>query len=258
VSVLAIYRHGHSLREKINRIRLSLGDMLLIQGSSDRLEFLRKNPDFLIMEELSRPLYRKKKGLYTLIFLIGAVIAGGMDWAPLSVAFLSAAVLIILFRCISIEEAYEFIDWRLIILIGGMTAFGLAMEKTGAAKFLADWVIFGLEPFGVMAVMAGFSILTIILTQPMSNAAAALVILPVALQVAQSLGVNERTFAIAVMLSASISLVTPFEPSCILVYSPGKYRFIDFVKAGAGLTLILLVIILLFIPVFWPLTPSPG
>jgi len=101
--------------------------------------------------------------------------------------------------------------------------------------------------------MAGFFLLTIILTQPMSNAAAALVVLPVALRAAQSLGVNERTFAIAIMLAASVSFVTPFEPSCILVYGPGKYKFRDFIKAGLGLTVVLMALILWLIPLFWPL-----
>ena len=252
-TVLAIYRRGQSLRDKIGRIRLQLGDMLLVQGSSDRLEFLQRSFDFLILEELNPPLFRKQKGLLTLGALVGAVVLGNLGWLPLSVAFLSAAVLILLFRCLSVEEAYEFVDWRLIILIGGMTAFGVAMDKTGAAQMLADWVVSALEGFGVTAIMAGFFLLTIILTQPMSNAAAALVVLPVALRAAQSLGVNERTFAIAIMLAASVSFVTPFEPSCILVYGPGKYKFRDFIKAGLGLTLGLMALILWLIPLFWPL-----
>ena len=253
LTVLAIYRHGQSLHDKIRRIRLRLGDLLLVQGPAERLEFLRRSPNFWILEELTPMLQRKKKGLFTIGFLAAAIIVGGLGWLPLSVAFLGAAVLIILFRCITIEEAYEFIDWRLIILIGGMTAFGVAMEKTGAAELLAGWVINGLESFGVLAIMAGFFVLTILLTQPMSNAAAALVVLPVALNVAQSLGVNERTFAITIMLAASISLIAPFEPSCILVYGPGKYKFMDFVKTGLGLTLILMALVLFLIPVFWPL-----
>jgi di/tricarboxylate transporter len=87
----------------------------------------------------------------------------------------------------------------------------------------------------------------------MSNAAAALVVLPVALSAAQRLGVNERTFAIAIMLAASISFIAPFEPACILVYGPGKYKFMDFVKTGVWLTLILMLLVLVFIPIFWPL-----
>jgi di/tricarboxylate transporter len=255
LTVLAIYRHGQPLREKIGRIKLQLGDLLLIQGPAERLDFLRRNPDFWVLEEWSPPLHRQKKGLYTLAFFATAIIVGGLGWLPLSIAFLAAAVLTILARCITLEEAYQFINWRLMILIGGMTAFGIAMQKTGAAEFLARWLVAGLEPWGITALIAGFFVLTILLTQPMSNAAAALVVLPVALSAAQRLEVNERTFAIAIMLAASISFIAPFEPACILVYGPGKYKFMDFVKTGAGLTLILMLLVLFFIPIFWPLYP---
>lgn len=251
--VLAVYRHGQSLRDKIGRIRLLLGDLLLVQGSADRLEFWRRNPDFWILEEMTPPLYRRQKGLYIIAFFAGAVLISGLGWLPLSIAFLSAAVLAILFRCLTVEEAYQFIDWRLMILIGGMTAFGVAMEKTGTAEFLATWLVYVLEPLGIMAVMAGFFVLTILLTQPMSNAAAALVVLPVALNAAQHLGLNPRTFAVAIMLAASISFIAPFEPAAVLVYGPGKYKFMDFVRTGAGLTLILMLLVLFLVPIFWPL-----
>jgi di/tricarboxylate transporter len=188
-------------------------------------------------------------------FFAAAIVVGAVGWLPLSVCFLAAAVLTVLFRCISVDEAYEFIDWRLIILIGGMTAFGTAMDKTGAAAFLATWIVHLLQPFGEMVILAGFFLLTMILTQPMSNAAAALVVLPVAIETAQGLGANERTFAIAIMLAASVSFVTPFEPSCILVYGPGRYRFMDFVKIGLLLTILLMAVVLFLVPMFWPMHP---
>ncbi len=134
-----------------------------------------------------------------------------------------------------------------------MTAFGTAMEKTGAAQWLAHGVVVALSPFGVMAVLAGFFVLTILLTQPMSNAAAALVVLPVAMSAAYELGLHARTMAIAIMLAASISFIAPLEPASILVYGPGKYRFADYSKTGGGLTLILIPVVLFLIPVFWPL-----
>ena len=255
VTALAIYRHGESLREKIGRIRLRMGDLLLIQGPADRLNDLRRHHDLWILEELSPAPYAKRKGLYTVTFFVAAIIAGATGWLPLSISFLTAAVLTILSRSITIDEAYQFIDWRLIILIGGMTAFGAAMVKTGATEFLAKWIIYGLEPFGVMVILAGFFVVTVILTQPMSNAAAALVMLPVAIETAHRLGVNQRTFAIGIMLAASVSFITPFEPACILVYGPGKYRFVDFVKVGLLLTIILIVVVLFALPLFWPLHP---
>jgi di/tricarboxylate transporter len=257
ITALAIYRQGQSLIEKLGRIPLEMGDLLLIQGRSDRLDYLRRHPDLWILEELNPSLYRKSKGLYTAAFFAVAIIIGGVGWLPLSICFLAAAVLTILTRSISIEEAYEFINWKLIILIGGMTAFGAAMEKTGTAGFLAKWIVGLLEPFGLTAILGGFFVLTILLTQPMSNAAAALVVLPIAIKTAQELGANERTFAIAIMLAASISFVAPFEPACILVYGPGKYKVMDFIKTGLLLTIILILVVMFFLVMFWPLYPIP-
>jgi di/tricarboxylate transporter len=253
MTALAIYRQGQQLREKIGRIRLRMGDLLLVQGPADRLDFLRRHPDLWVLEEVSPTLFMKRKGLYTIAIFIAAIIIGATGLLPLSITFLAAAVMTILIRAITTDQAYEFIDWRLIILIGGMTAFGTAMTKTGAAEFLAKGIVYGLEPFGVMSILAGFFALTVVLTQPMSNAAAALVVLPVAIETAHRLGANPRTFAIAIMLAASVSFITPFEPSCILVYGPGKYRFRDFVKTGLMMTLILMIVALLALPVFWPL-----
>jgi di/tricarboxylate transporter len=151
------------------------------------------------------------------------------------------------------ERAYQIMDWKLLVLIGGMSAFGTAMQNSGASEFLAVNIIGLLGDFGVIYVLAGFVLLVIILTQPMSNAAAALVVLPVALEAAQILQADPRSFAIAIMMGASVSLITPFEPSCILVYGPGKYKFVDFIKVGLPLTIILVILILFFVPRFWPL-----
>lgn len=253
LTTLAIYRHGQSLRDGVGDVLLRVGDVLLVQGPDDRMEAIARHPGFSMLDEVAAPLYHPRKGLFTVAIFGAAIVAGGFEWMPLSIAFLAAAVLAVLARVLSIEKAYEFIDWRLLVLIGGMTAFGTAMENTGAAKYLADLIVGVFQPFGIGAILAGFFVLTIILTQPMSNAAAALVVLPVAVQTAQRLGADERTFAIGIMLAASVSFITPFEPSCILVYGPGKYRFFDFVKVGIGLTAVLLVTVLLLLPVFWNL-----
>jgi di/tricarboxylate transporter len=127
------------------------------------------------------------------------------------------------------------------------------MKSSGAAVMVADAITTLLQPWGVFAVFAGFCVLSILLTQPMSNAAAALVVLPVAMQAATTMGASARSFAIGVMLSASVSVLTPFEPSCILVYGPGKYRFSDFLKVGGGLSVLALAVILIMVPFFWPL-----
>jgi len=251
--VIAVSRRGETIRSKIGEVKLKLGDILLVQGTRDRLNFARTNQHMALLEEFAPVMFKKQKGIITITCFVAAIILGSFNILPLSISFLAAAVISILLKCITTEKAYEAIDWRLLILIGGMTAFGTAMENSGAAKYLATGIVDLLSPFGKMGILAGFIFLTVFLTQPMSNAAAALVIVPVAIQTATTLHSDPRTFAIAVMLAASVSLVTPFEPSCILVYGPGKYKFSDFMKIGSGLTFILMLIILFMMPVFWPM-----
>jgi di/tricarboxylate transporter len=251
--VIAISRHGESLRSKIGSIKMQLGDLLLVQGSSQRLNQLRSSQNVAVLDEFEPILFKKRKGIIAISCFVVAILLGTLKVLPLSIAFLLAAILSILFRCISTDKAYAAIDFRLLILIGGMTAFGTAMENSGAADFLAHGIVDLLGSVGKLAVLAGFVILTVLLTQPMSNAAAALVVVPVALRAAAEMGADPRAFAIAIMLAASVSLVTPFEPACIIVYSPGKYRFWDFIRIGSPLTLLLVAVILLLVPVFWPM-----
>ncbi|MBK6770016.1 MAG: SLC13 family permease [Ardenticatenales bacterium] len=254
LTVLAIYRHGHSLVDELSRVVLQTGDLLLVQGPTERLTYLRRHPDLWTLEELDPALYASpRSGLITAGVFGAALVLGFLGWVPLPIGILAAALWAVLSRAITMDEAYEFIDWRLLILIGGMTAFGIAMDQSGAASFLADGIVGALQPWGDRVVLAGFFALTLILTQPMSNAAAALVVLPIAIDAARSLGADERTFAIAIMLGASVSLITPFEPSCILVYGPGKYRFRDFVKVGFPLTFILMAVVLFLVPLLWPM-----
>lgn len=254
VAVLAINRHGRRLRDKIKTVRLETGDLLLVQGPREVMDDLRKSPDFAVFGEPNTTPHRGKKGLLVLGFLGLGVILGGLDVVPLSAGLLGAAVATVLTRCMPIHKVYTCVEWRLIVLIAGMTAFGVAMDRTGAAGWLASFVVWGLEPFGSTVILAGFVLLTVFLTQPMSNAAAALVVLPIALSTAEKLGLNGRAFAVAITFAASVSLIAPFEPSSLLVYGPGKYRFVDFLKVGGLLTLLLVAIVVVLVPVFWPLS----
>ncbi len=253
VTVLAIYRRGHALASKLTSVRLEVGDVLLLQGQADRFAAIANRAELWILQETAHVPARRRKGLYVLGLFVLAVAAAGLGAIPLPLAFLAAAMGVLVLRLLTPEEAYGAIDWRLLILIAGMTAFGVAMQKTGAAEFLAGLVVQGAAPLGLYVVMAGFAVLTMLLTQPMSNAAAALVVLPVAMSTATQLGVSPRSFAVLVTLAASLSFITPLEPSCLLVYGPGRYRFGDFVRAGAPLTLIALALLLLLVPILWPL-----
>jgi len=261
-AVLAIYRHGHSLLDKLGDTIIRVGDMLLLQGPDARVENLKGEPGLQILEDVKTSTYHPKRGMYSVAFFGLAILLStipclpsdkGWEPVPLAVALLGAALLTVITGCVRVEKAYEFIDWRLIILIAGMTAFGTAMQNTNTADWLAEQIVNVAGANNPWMVMAGFFILTIILTQPMSNAAAALVVLPVALNAAAKMGASLHSFAIAIMLAASISFITPFEPSCVLVYAPGKYRFRDYVKVGFGLTAVLAIAMLILIPILWPL-----
>lgn len=250
---IAIHRAGENLFEQIDDVKLEVGDLLLVQGSRARMNGFSGDHNLITLVEHKPNLQKRKKGMLTLGFFLAAILLGSLEVMPLSIAFLIAAILTVMFKGINLQRAYENIDWRLLILIAGMSAFGTAMTKTGTDTFLAEGIVSIFNSLGVVGILGGFMVLTVLLTQPMSNAAAALVVLPVAIETANALGANPRTFALTVMLSASISLITPFEPSCILVYGPGKYRFADFIKVGGVLTLILMILLLVLIPIFWPL-----
>ncbi|MEN3941422.1 SLC13 family permease [Prosthecobacter sp. SYSU 5D2] len=253
LSVLALLRGDRTLNDHMADVVLHAGDLLLLQGPYDRFQKFEQEAEMVVITEHSYSVSARKRGVALLIAFALAVTASSYGLVPASVAFLMTALLALATRCISLNTAYENIDWRLLILIGGMTAFGTAMAASGADKLVAGVVTHLLNPYGAMSVLAGFCVLTFLLTQPMTNAAAALVVLPIALEAADSMGANPRTFGIAIMLSASISVLTPFEPSSILVYGPGKYRFSDFIKVGSGLMVISLTVILLLVPLFWPL-----
>jgi di/tricarboxylate transporter len=147
---------------------------------------------------------------------------------------------------------YTLIDFRLLVLIACMMSFGVAMETTGADVFLAGYIENYFKEYGSTAVLAGFFVLTVMLTQPMSNQAAALVVLPIAIKTAIALGLNPRTFIVAVTYAASFSFITPLEPACVLVYTPGRYQFMDFVKIGSILTIIVFAVAIFLVPIFWP------
>lgn len=253
LSVLALMRGDRSLMRHMADEKLRAGDLMLLQGPGERFRAFEEDNEMVLITQHLFSIEMQKRGVILLAGFALAVLLSSLGIVPDTIAFVIVAMLAVLTNCIKLDTAYANIDWRLLILIGGMMAFGEAMKVSGAASMVADAITGWLQPFGVFAVFAGFCLLTILLTQPMSNAAAALVVLPVAMQAATAMGANQRAFALGVMLSASASMLTPFEPSCILVYGPGKYRFADFLKVGGGMTAVLLLVVLALVPWIWPL-----
>ncbi|PYV17055.1 MAG: potassium transporter TrkA [Acidobacteria bacterium] len=253
MTALALSRRQRDVLEKIGKIPLRVGDVLLVQGPEARLNDLRRGAEVFVLSDLSHFLLERRKGIYVVLFFIAGLGLGAAGVVPLGVSVLAAAVATVLVRAIPGEEVYRSIDWRLLVMIGAMTAFGQAMVRTGADVFLAGLMVRVSSWFGPYGILAGFFVLTVALSQPLSNAAAALAVLPIAVATAERIGANPRTFAVVVTMAASASFITPLEPSCVLVYPAGRYRFIDFVKVGAPLTLVTMVVVLGLVPFFWPL-----
>src|SRR5688500_6578950 len=251
--VLAINRHGVNLLSKMSNVKLRFGDVLLLQGNREHVEGLAADGQILLLEEISHRQVRSSKSRWALLAFGVFLFLSVTHLVPLPVAVLIGVLILLGTRSLRTVEIYEMIDWRLIILIACMMSFGLAMEKTGADQYLANGIISGTGQYGPLAVLAGFFLMTVALTQPMSNQAAALVMLPIAVKSALALGLNPRTFAVAVTYAASCSFLTPLEPACVLIYTPGRYRFLDFIKVGSFLTLLVFVIVMWLVPVFWPL-----
>ncbi len=186
--------------------------------------------------------------------VLGAV---AFDLLSLPVATLLGMLLVFATRCITPEEAYSRMNWTALILIASMLGLGAAMEATGTAEFLAGQVVRTVGQTRPVWMLTAFFALTVLLTQPMSNQTAAVVVLPVAVQTATQLGLNPRSFAMMIALAASCSFMTPLEPSCLLVYGPGRYRFVDFLKVGLLPTLLIYAISITMVPLLWPVQVPP-
>ncbi len=260
LTVLAINRHGETFYNKLSKIVLKFGDVLFVQGNRRTIEPFVVEREMILLEDVSASSVRTEKRKWAiaafalfLSFSLLKIITFGAVSVPLAVAVLLGVLLLLWTKTVRYSELYTLIDFRLLVLIACMMSFGVAMEKTGADIYLADLIKTYFEQFGANAVLAGFFVLTVALTQPMSNQAAALVVLPVAIKTALALGLNPRTFAVAITYAASFSFITPLEPACVLVYTPGRYRFMDFVRVGTILTILVFVVVIILVPIFWRL-----
>ncbi|MGQ0571048.1 MAG: SLC13 family permease, partial [Armatimonadota bacterium] len=252
LQVLAINRHEETLHRKLSDVRLRMGDVLLVQGHPDHIGTL-DGQSIRILGPVENGSTKAPRAPMAILIFAGVLAAATFNLFPLATAVLLGAVLVFVTRCLTPEEAYRDVEWKVVIIIGSMLALGSAMDHSGTAQYLASSIISLLEGAHPLWLLTVFFVLTVLLTQPMSNQAAAIVVLPIAFQVAQQLDLNARTFAIMIAAAASCSYLTPLEPSCLMVYGPGRYRFLDFVKVGALLTILIYVIAIVLVPRIWPL-----
>jgi di/tricarboxylate transporter len=253
LTVLAIWHQEEAIVGRLGEVPLRLGDVLLVQGRRDRIDFLSRDSSFLVLGPVATERRRTAKAPLALLFfgLMIALVSTGL--LHISGAAVLTAILMVLFGCLSQDEAYDAIEWQSVFLIAGMLPMGIAMAKTGTAAYLSDLIINLVGGFGPGAIMIGLFVLTTIVTEFMSNAAAAVLIAPIAISSAASLGVEPYAFVMGVGIAASNSFLFPIgHQASILVYGPGGYRFFDYTKVGLPLTLIIWLLLVIFLPILWP------
>ncbi len=252
-TALAIRHRGVVMHENLGVTRLQAGDVLLIEAQRDHLDELKRNPAFVIVSEVGLPHYRRDKIVPALLILTSVVSLAALEIQPIVVTSIIGCVLLVLTRCISLEEAYESIQWQVIFLLAGVLTLGLALEKTGAAEVLSQVIISTVGVWGPLAMVSAFYLLSTLLTNVMSNVATAALLAPIAIVAAESLQLDARPFLMAVTFAASASFMTPVGyQTNTLIYGPGQYRFSDFLRVGTPLNLLLWVLSTWLIPVFWP------
>ncbi len=250
---LGIHRRGQILRDELRNVRLQVGDILLVLIPESEMPALRADRNVIVLSERQPPKsggWRAPFALITMALVIGVSAIG---WAPIAVTALAGAVAMTLAGCLDAEDMYDAIDWRIIILMAGLLPLGVAMSETGAAQFLVENTLGLVSAMGPLVVLAVLYLMALLLTEFMSNAAAAVLLTPIGVSTAELMGVDATPFLIAVTFAASTSFATPVGyQTNTMVYGAGGYRFSDFVKVGLPLNLIFWVLGVIFIPVFWP------
>jgi di/tricarboxylate transporter len=254
LAVLAIRHQGKTLFARLGDITLDYGDSLLIQGPVDKINQLRRERDFLLLDMPPLETRRTHKAPVSIAILLGVLVVVSTGWLHVSAAMFIGALLMVLSRTLTMDEAYRSIEWKSVFLIAGMLPLGLAMENTGTARLLADLIVGLVGDWGPLAVMMGIFVLTALLTEVMSNAAATVLAVPIAIDAALGLGANPRAFVMAIVIAASTSFLMPIgHQANVLVFGPGGYRFFDFMRVGAPLNLALFLVTMIFLPIIWPL-----
>ncbi|UCG24798.1 MAG: SLC13 family permease [Chloroflexota bacterium] len=256
-TALAISSRGEVITQRLRDLPLKLGDALLLQGSQHHVAALLEGDDFLVLDPDEPESFRRNKAPIAVGALLLAIVLTISGAIGIALAMVIAAMIMVLSGALTIDEAYESVDWRTVFLVAGMLTLGLAMEETGTASFLADLMLDVFGPHGPRATLAGIYLLAALITQPMSNAAAIVLIVPIALDTALGLGANYKTFTMAVVIGAATSFLSPVgHKANVLVFGPGGYKFTDYARVGALLTVLLLIVSMIFLPIFWPLFPE--
>lgn len=253
--IIAVSRDRRSITA-LDDFRLRRGDVLLFDGPTDELDRLFAQEEILPVTHFrTRPL-QPLRAAVTVAAILAVVGLSALEVMPIAGLAIAGAVAVILAGCVTVQRAYDSIEWPILMLIFGMLAVSAAMEKSGAAKLVVELVTEFATDFGPVAILAAVYLLTSLLTEALSNNACAVLITPIVIGIAEQAGLNPRALVVAVMLGSSASFATPIGyQTNTYVYNIGNYRFTDFLKIGLPMNLMMLAIAVLVIPLFWPLTP---
>ena len=252
-TVMGISRHGRTIRERPMATPLQYGDSLLLLGHVARIERLERNPNLFLVGHRPFSGLGTKKATIALLLLLGVVAAAVTGILSPAISMPLAAMLALLLRCIKVKDAYQVVDWQAVVTVAGMIPFGYALEKTGAAEALAQTMVGVMAGFGPLAVMAALLAFAVALTQLIENAAVAIILAPVAYQIAKGAGVDPKPFMVGLAICVSAAFCTPVaHESTILVMGPGRYRFRHYLQVGGLLALLTWLIVSLVTPLVWP------
>ena len=252
-TVIAIRHRGELKREDISDVRFSAGDALLVETSRERLGQFRASEAFVLVSDQPIHEFRPSRAVPALIILATVVGAAALGLAPIVATATVGAIAMILTGCLTPEEAYRAVDWKIIFLLAGVLSLGAALEGTGGAELLSSLLAPVGERWGPVALISAVYLATTVLTNMMSNNATAVLVAPIAIAAAAAIGADPRPFLMAVTFAASASFMTPVGyQTNTMIYGPGQYRFSDFVRVGGPLNIIFWIVATLLIPVFWP------
>jgi di/tricarboxylate transporter len=249
--VLSLWRQNGWLTEEMSKVRLRVGDVLVLQGNDDDLDRVARDPGFLmIMPFRGEPRLRRKAPLAGAI-MVATVVAASFN-VPLEIATMGGAALMVLLRCVTVGQAYRAIDSKVYVFIAGAIPLGIAMEKTGTSKLLAGWLKSALAGWHEMLVLGAIFAIVAVLTQFMSDSATTALFAPVAAALAEALGHVPEPYVVTVAMAAVASFLTPIgHHGNLLIYGPGRYRFADFVRVGTPLTILVGIVVVFMAPLLW-------
>ena len=254
IELAGIWREGEMVGTDIADERLQIGDALLLLGPRERLQLLSTDSDFLILTPLGQKPPDTRRAPLAAFIMLAVVVSVMMGKAPISVAAVVGGSIMVLTGCLNMEQAYRAIDWRAIFLIAGMLPLGTAMADSGAATYLAGQVMTLLGDAGPWPVIMGLYVLTAMATMIIPTAALVVLMAPIVLSAMGDMGLRPETAMMAVAMAASASFTSPIShPANILVMGPGGYRFIDYLKVGVPLTIVVFITVMFLLPILWPL-----